>query len=201
MMKNNRKNLFGAYWLWALILVTTLIIQLSGWGVDLRYDRDLISKGHYWLLFSGHFVHLNWSHWALNIAGLAIVAFFFSAYGLLWNWLTVIVISAFFVGFGLYWLHPNIGWYVGLSGVLHGLFIFGVSREIKVHPTSGYVLLVLLVGKLLWEKLYGALPGSQEMAGGTVITDAHLFGGIGGVISVVAIWAVLRLNKQILKTT
>ena len=194
-IKNN-KSLGGAYWLWVLILIVTLTIQLADWGGHTRYDRNLITNGHYWLLFSGHLAHLNWAHWSLNMAGLAIVAFFFSSYGLLWHWLSVIVISALSVGAGLYWFHPDIGWYVGLSGVLHGLFIFGVTREIKVHPISGYVLLILLVGKLGWEMMYGALPGSQDMTGGTVVTDAHLYGGIGGVVSVIAIWAGMQLTKQ-----
>ena len=189
----NRKNLFGVYGLWFLILIITLTVQLANWGVYARYDRDLISHGDYWLLFSAHFVHLNWAHWGLNMAGLAIVAFFFSSYGRLWHWLSVLLISALFVGVGLYQFHPEIGWYVGLSGVLHGLFIFGVTREIKVHPTSGYVLLILLVGKLVWEVLHGALPGSQDMTGGTVVTDAHLYGGVGGFISVIAIYVFMQI--------
>ena len=197
----NRKNRLATYWLWASILIITLTIQLAGWGEYVRYDRELITNSHYWLLFSGHLVHLNWAHWSLNMAGLAIVAFFFSAYGLLWQWLSVIVISALFVGLGLYWFHSDIGWYVGLSGVLHGLFLFGVTREIKVHPTSGYVLLVLLVGKLAWEMLNGALPGSQDMTGGTVVTDAHLYGGIGGVVSAAVIWLGLQLKNGLHKTT
>ena len=200
MLIKNRKNLLVVYWLWALILIVTLTIQLAGWGEYTRYDRHLISNSHYWLLISGHFAHLNWAHWSLNMAGLAIVAFFFSSYGLLWHWLSVIVISALFVGLGLYWFRPDIGWYVGLSGVLHGLFLFGVTREIKVHPTSGYVLLVLLVGKLAWEMLHGALPGSQDITGGTVITDAHLYGGIGGVVSVIAIWIAVLIKNKLFKT-
>ena len=192
----NRTTFTRVHWLWVAILLATLIIQLARWGDYVRYDRNLIASGHFWLFLSGHFVHLNWPHWALNMAGLAIVAFFFSAYGVILHWLSVIVISALFVGLGLYWFHPEIGWYVGLSGVLHGLFLFGVIREINVYPASGAVLLVLLIGKLIWEVIYGALPGSQDMTGGTVVTDAHLYGAIGGVVGAGLITFVKKCNQR-----
>lgn len=192
----NRIVFTRVHWLWTAIVLATLIIQLTDWGDYVRYDRNLIADGHFWLFLSGHFVHLNWPHWALNMAGLAIVAFFFSTYGVILHWLGVIVISALFVGLGLYWFHPEIGWYVGMSGVLHGLFLFGVIREIKVYPTSGVVLLVLLIGKLIWEVMYGALPGSQDMTGGTVVTDAHLYGAIGGVVCAGLIAFVKKCNQR-----
>lgn len=103
-------------------------------------------------------------------------------------------VSALFVGLGLYWFNPIIAWYVGLSGVLHGLFVFGVINEIKVYPTSGVVLLFLIIGKLLWEMFNGALPGSEDMAGGSVVTDAHLYGAIGGAVSTVIIIAIIRIR-------
>ena len=182
-MLKNKISLNIIQVIWLLVLFITLVIQLAGFESLLRFDRQLIIQGDYWLLLSGHFVHLNWAHWSLNMAGLAIVAFFFSAYGTVLDWLFVVFVSALFVGFGLLWLNPSIGWYVGLSGVLHGLFLFGVLNEIKAYPMSGKVLLVLIIGKLLWERFNGALPGSEDMVGGSVITDAHLYGAVGGLLS------------------
>jgi len=83
---------------------------------------------------------------------------------------------------GLWWGMPDIRFYVGLSGVLHGLFLYGALREIRFYPTSGYVLLAVLIAKLVWEFFNGALPGSEDMAGGRVLTEAHLLGAIGGVV-------------------
>jgi rhomboid family GlyGly-CTERM serine protease len=88
------------------------------------------------------------------------------------------------IGLGLYWFHPELIWYVGLSGVLHGLFIYGAIREIRFYPFSGYVLVLLLVGKLFWEFMNGPLPGSEEMTGGNVVVDAHLYGAMAGFVSV-----------------
>jgi rhomboid family GlyGly-CTERM serine protease len=176
----NRIRLQWNHSLWLLILLLSWALQAGGLVADWRFDRALIAQGDVWLLFSGHFVHLNWTHWALNMAGLAVVAFFFSPYSSVWQWLWVIFIAALFVGLGLYWRNPELHTYVGLSGVLHGLFIYGAMRETRRYPASGYVLLALLVGKLIWEFMNGPLPGSETMTQGRVATDAHLYGAFGG---------------------
>lgn len=180
------KNRISMQWnhgLWLFILLLSAYLQASGQVPHWRYDLALIKSGDYWLLLSGNIVHLNWAHWGLNIAGLAIVAFFFSAYGSLLHWLLVIFVSAIFVGLGLYWFNPEVTTYVGLSGVLHGLFIYGGVREIRFYPASGYALLLILVGKLIWEIFYGSVPGSEELTEGRVVTDAHLYGALGGALA------------------
>jgi rhomboid family GlyGly-CTERM serine protease len=180
------RNRISVHWnhsLWLMILVLSLSLQAGEHVASWRYDQSLIANGDYWLLLSGHFVHLNWTHWGLNMAGLAIVAFFFSPYGDIVHWLFVVVVSAIFVGLGLFWLNPDVGTYVGLSGVLHGLFIYGAMRETRFYPASGYALLALLVAKLIWELMNGPLPGSEELTSGRVITDAHFYGALGGLFS------------------
>ena len=192
----NKISFTTVHYLWLVIFIITLLVQWVNLVEYFRFDREMIADGQIWLLFSGHFAHLNWSHWALNMGGLAIVAFFFSAYGSAIQWLTVVIISGFFVGAGLYWFNPQIYWYIGLSGVLHGLFIYGAIQEIKVHRVSGVVLMILLVGKLTWEIFNGSLPGSEDMAGGHVVTDAHLYGAVGGMLCGV-IELILRKIKSI----
>jgi len=177
------------YFLWALILLFSFILQASGWVDAWRYDRSQVEQGAYWLLLTGNLVHLNWSHWALNMAGLAIVAFFFSAYASIGQWCLVLLISALCVGLGVSLLNVDIQYYVGLSGVLHGLFIFGALREIRKYPLSGYVLFCVLLAKLTWELVNGALPGSEELTGGRVLTDAHFYGAVGGFLC----WSLITL--------
>ncbi len=182
--------------LWLAILLLSAAVQAADLVPAWRFDRRLISDHAYWLVFSAHLAHLNWTHWGLNMAGLGIVAFFFSSYGSLWQWLLVLLVSAVFVSLGIYWWNPEVVTYVGLSGVLHGLFLYGALREIKYYPASGYVLLALLVGKLAWEFYNGAMPGSEELTAGRVVTDAHLYGAIGGVASFVLIQALTSLREQ-----
>lgn len=177
--------------LWLLLFLISFFLQAFDWVDDWRFKRELVEQGDIWLLFSGHIVHLNWSHWALNMAGLAIVAFFFSAHASVKQWLLVILVSACVINLGLWWWMTDIRSYVGLSGVLHGLFLYGALREMRFYPVSGYVLVAVLLAKLSWEFFYGALPGSEEMAGGRVLTEAHLLGAIGGI----SVW-LFECSKQ-----
>lgn len=168
--------------LWLIIFLLSFFLQLFDLADSWRFNRGLVAQGDVWLLFSGHMVHLNWSHWLLNMAGLAIVAFFFSTHASFRLWMAVILTSACVICAGLWWWMPDIRYYVGLSGILHGLFLYGALREIHFYPASGYVLTAVLLAKLGWEFFNGALPGSEEMAGGRVLTEAHLLGAIGGAL-------------------
>ena len=181
--------------LWLILFIVSFVLQIN-WVENWRFNRGLVEQGQLWLLFSGHIVHLNWSHWLLNMAGLAIVAFFFSAHASFKQWLAVILVAACVINVGLWWWLPEIRTYVGLSGVLHGLFLFGALREIRFYPTSGYVLTTVLIAKLVWEFFNGALPGSEDMTGGRVLTEAHLLGAIGGIL----VWSVEWLRNKRLQS-
>lgn len=176
-----RYQYHSSHVLWFVLFSGSFLLQAFDWVESWRFNRELVSQGDVWLLLSGHIAHLNWSHWMLNMAGLAIVAFFFSTHATCRQWTIVVVVSSCVISAGLWWLLPEIKNYVGLSGVLHGLFLYGALREIRFYPRSGYVLLIALIFKLAWEFFNGALPGSEDMAGGRVLTEAHLLGAIGGI--------------------
>jgi hypothetical protein len=72
---------------------------------------------------------------------------------------------------------------VGLSGVLHGLFVAGALASLLAGFRAELLLLGLLAVKLVWEHFQGALPGSESLAGGTVLIEAHLYGAITGVLA------------------
>jgi rhomboid family GlyGly-CTERM serine protease len=184
-----RYQYYSSHILWLILFLLSFFLQFFDWIDNWRFNRGLVEQGDVWLLFSGHIVHMNWSHWLLNMAGLAIVAFFFSSHASFKQWFVVILVSACVISAGLWWWMPGIHYYVGLSGVLHGLFLYGALREIRFYPVSGYVLTAVLIAKLSWEFFNGALPGSEDMAGGRVLTEAHLLGAIGGVL----VWLVESL--------
>lgn len=172
--------------LWLILFLVSFVLQTFDWVDSWRFNRALVAQGNVWLLLSGHIVHLNWAHWLLNMAGLSIVAFFFSRHASFFQWLAVILVAACVISAGIWWGMPDIRSYVGLSGVLHGLFLYGALREIRFYPVSGYVLVTVLIGKLAWEFFNGALPGSEDMTGGRVLTEAHLLGAIGGIL----VWSI-----------
>jgi len=85
------------------------------------------------------------------------------------------------VGATIHLLNPEVQRYVGLSGVLHGLFVTGALSETACDRRWGLGLLAAVGAKLAYEQLFGPLPGSEAGAGGPVLVDAHLYGALGGI--------------------
>jgi len=167
------------------ISIICLLLQLSEPGSSqwLRYERTPIINGEWWRLLSGNFVHLSWEHLLMNLAGLALIWLLLERLLTLGQWLTVITGSSLAVGLGLLIFNPQIDWYVGLSGMLHGMFVAGLIQNIRRGYRLEWLLLAALIAKLIWEQFNGALPGSTELAGGSVIVDAHLYGALGGLLA------------------
>lgn len=147
---------------------------------DLRYDREAILFGETWRLLTGNFLHLGYMHLLLNLAGLALIWMFFGARFNHAQWILIVLVSALATGAGLLVFNPDVGWYVGLSGALHGYFVAGCMAEIRLKLREGWWLLIVITLKLAWEQWHGAMPGTASLAGGEVIVDAHLYGAISG---------------------
>lgn len=156
----------------------------------LRYDRDAILAGQLWRLLTGHLVHLGASHLAMNLVGLALIWMLFGRLMSTRAWLATLLASALAVSLGLLAFNPGLTWYVGLSGVLHGMFLAGAILSIVAGYRAEIMLLAFIVAKLAWEQWAGPLPGSAEVAGGDVIVDAHLYGAIAGAFAaaVIVLW-------------
>jgi rhomboid family GlyGly-CTERM serine protease len=162
----------------------------------LRYDRDEILHGQWWRLITGNIVHLGWPHLLLNLMGLILVWLLFRPALSGRRWIIVTVVSAAAVGCGLLMFDPALQWYVGLSGVLHGLFAAGVVSALFAGNRGDWLLLALFVAKITWEQMEGSMPGSAAIAGGPVIVDAHLYGAIGGAVTVLLLMATDRRRRH-----
>ncbi len=169
-----------ALWLSIAVAVLCISLQIAGLDLTLRFDRDSISEGQWWLLLTGNFVHLGQSHLIMNMVGLGLIVALVWPNYTVFQWLTVILVSSLTVGTGIYLLDPNIYWYVGFSGTLHGLILAGSLADLRRYPLSASALTALVLAKLCWEQFYGALPGSESTAGGPVMVNAHLYGAVGG---------------------
>jgi rhomboid family GlyGly-CTERM serine protease len=146
----------------------------------------VIAAGELWRLVSAHFVHLGASHLVLNLAGLGLVWFLVGHTLGARAWLVVWIASIIAVSAGLWVLEPQLLWYVGLSGVLHGLLAAGIIADFD-NRAETWALALVLAGKLGWEQFIGPLPGSEAASGGTVIVNAHLYGAVGGVLAAILI--------------
>lgn len=151
--------------------------------VALRWDREALAAGEAWRLVTGHLTHLGPQHLLLNLAGLALVWLLVGERLPERRWWLVAALGALAIDAGFWWLDTGLGWYVGLSGVLHALFAAGIVAGLAAAPVESAVLGAVLAGKLAFEQLSGPLPGSEVSSGGPVIVNAHLYGAIAGALA------------------
>jgi rhomboid family GlyGly-CTERM serine protease len=149
------------------------------------YAREGLRRGEVWRLVTGHLVHLDLSHAALNVVGLALVWALYRGAWRLGEWSVVLVTGMLAIDAGLWGLQPGVQWYVGASGVLHALIAAGVVAQWNTERAISVVVAVLLGAKLLWEARYGALPFAGE--GHDVVLSAHRYGALGGLAAAAAL--------------
>ncbi len=192
----------GAKFPLAVLVCAALAAAASGndGAAALRYSRAAVADGEWWRLLTAHLVHLGTGHLLLNLAGLALVCWLTGSDYRATVWWGIVLASAATIGAALYVLHPGVAWYVGLSGVLHGLLAGGLVPALRGRDRAAGIVAVLLAGKLAWEALAGPLPGAEQTAGGPVLVEAHRYGALAGVIVGLAAlpWSSRRATAQTL---
>lgn len=151
----------------------------------LRWDRTAIADGEVWRLVTGHLVHMNGSHFWLNAVGLILVWLLVGERFSTRAWAGVIVVTVAGIDLGLWFLDPQLQWYVGMSGLLHGLLMAGLVMGLPAERREALFIGTFVVAKLIFEQLAGSLPGSEMASGGPVIVNAHLYGAVSATIAAV----------------
>ena len=159
---------------------------------NLPYDRAaILAGGEYWRLVTAHLFHYDLTHLAWNLAGLTLVAWLFAREFDLRGWIAILVASTVAVDLGFLVLEPRLEWYVGFSGVLHGLMAAGLCAWLWRKPDALTALVTVLFAlKLGWEHCRGALPFTASTLAIAVIHEAHTYGAIGGAAA--ALWMLWR---------
>lgn len=166
----------------AILILTAAITAAGDWVINpIIFDRVLLLQGEVWRAVTGHLVHLEWNHLLLNQAGLILIWLLFQSVFRLKEWIVGFVFCALGISICYLTLNPEVRYYVGLSGVLKGLFVLGCLLEIRKKQMVGYVLLVLFIALTVWERVKGALPGSAALLTGTIATEAHLYGALSAI--------------------
>lgn len=169
----------------AVVLLLLVPLAIPGAVERLRYERDAVAGGELWRLATAHLVHHDVTHLALNVAGLAVLWWLFVRDARPTHWAAAVVVSASTVAAGLWFLLPKLQWYLGASGVLHGLWAAAGVAARRRWRLEGDVTLALLAAKLAWEQWHGPLSQGVEQL--PVIVDAHLHGALGGLAVALAL--------------
>jgi rhomboid family GlyGly-CTERM serine protease len=149
----------------------------------LNYDRGAILAGEAWRIVTAHVVHLQWSHLAMNLAGLSLVWWLFGQRFNTAQWVIVTTACMIGVSAGVMLFDPGASSAAGMSALLHGMFAAGALAGMLSGRRLEWVPLALLTTKLCWEAAIGPMPGSEAVAGGPVHFEAHVYGALVGLIS------------------
>jgi rhomboid family GlyGly-CTERM serine protease len=168
------------------LLAACAVLLLPVLGGDsarelLRYDRAGLAAGQWWRLLTGHLVHLDLEHAALNTLGLVLMWALFARDYKPIQWVLILLTAIAAIDAGLWHRDSTVEWYVGSSGALHGVMTAGTLAHLRRGDLDGWVLAAFIVVKLGFEQHAGALPFSDSGAG--VVVDAHLYGALGGIVA------------------
>lgn len=172
---------FHTLWFKIALLLFPIVLAAGGEHVTqlLCYDRAGIAQGQWWRLWTGHWVHLGWIHVALNLAGAMLLGLLcadrWSNRLLAWR----ILFLSLVVSVGLYLFMPELNTYVGLSGILHGLIVWGMIDLAIQGDRIAALALFVIAGKLIWENIAGPSSAEEQLIGGSIVSPAHLYGALG----------------------
>jgi rhomboid family GlyGly-CTERM serine protease len=165
----------------------------------LAYDRSLIQNGEWWRILSGNWLHTNANHLMLNLGGVILLWALHGDFYRTQSYLVTLLICCVGCSLGILLFSPQLIWYVGLSGALHGLFVWGAVLDIRHGLKTGWLLLIGIVAKLIWEQTQGASQQVINLIEAQVATEAHLYGAISGAI-IVAIMVLLKHDQKLQNT-
>lgn len=151
---------------------------MTGFGAPLSWlmwDRVAIADGQWWRLLTAHIVHLSTWHWMLNMLGLVWIFKLFCVELTAKEQLSLLLVSALGVSEMLLILQPQLLWYAGISGVLHGLWSGGAMLTWMRTGKPVYLFALLLLAVRL-------IVFNQGMTDTPVIVAAHLYGAISGLL-------------------
>lgn len=169
-----------ALWL-APLLLMALILALETLGdagrYALSYDRtQILHNAQWWRTLTGSFVHLGWYHCLLNALGIVVLVLLCPEVLSPWIWARRVCVLAVAMSLCLLVFQPGLRNYVGMSGVIHGLFVLGLMPQVLRRDLIALGCLGYLVGKIGWELVAGGPVSDEAALGGRVVVESHLFG-------------------------
>jgi rhomboid family GlyGly-CTERM serine protease len=169
----------------SLYLIALGCLLLGPWNlVDINsfeLSRSGLKGGEYWRFWTGQLVHASWQHLAMNLAGLIVLQQMFGKElrTVVWAWgyaVIALIIGICMLAFSRY------GTFVGLSAMLHGLFAYAACLAMRRDGLLAAGVLLVLGGKVIWEKLQGGSNFIEQLIGMPVAVDSHMYGFIAGLV-------------------
>jgi len=180
----------------AALSLLCLLLTMAGPHLSqiLRYDRAAVAAGEWWRLFSGNLVHLGYWHLLLNVLSLALLVLLCPERLSVAEWLRRLLVIGTGMSVCLYYFAPEVRTYVGLSGLVYGLFALGLGRQALRRDEIAIACLVFLAARITWELVVGAPASETELIGGGVVAQSHLYGICTALVYALLVCAWIRFR-------
>ena len=177
-----------------VIIFTTIVLQILNIYLinqPFSYHRDTFVKYIYFQWISPSLVHYNWEHWLLNILNLFAIILFFQEAWTLKTFIGLFSFSSLFILVCLHVFTTDIDTYVGMSGVLYSLTVYGGLTTFSNQKIISSLILLYISLKLLADKEINHMMGVDVFLDKVnVVTDVHWYGVVFAIV-------VVLINKSI----
>lgn len=160
----------------------------------LQFDRALITQGHWWRLFASQLIHYGIYHLAMNLVALLLCGYLLLQQLTPMRYAGLLTTCLGGVGFGLYYGNPDLQFYAGFSGVLHGFIVAGLILNWREAPWVYALASLALLAKLFNEQSAG-FDTNHPLLPVPVAVDAHLYGTLSGLIFTVIILTASKFRR------
>lgn len=149
-----------------------------------------------WRWWTGHWVHVGWIHFILNMLAFICLPFIFPMIRKRFLVFLLFVLPLF-ISICFYVFFPDVQAYAGLSGVLHGLYMACalVCLQFRKERKFSILVIVLVSGKIVWENIFGSLQ-TASLIGSSVLIEAHLMGMCVGMLISGVLLLLQKVNPQ-----
>ncbi len=168
-------------WLVIIPLIGLALMQLPTEVRELlHFNIEDIFQGEYWRFYTGHFLYYSYNHLILNTAAVFIFIFIFNNTISKSIFIEILVLATI-ISSGLLYLSNLLGWYVGFSGVMYGLFTLSAIKLIPINRTLALAILFTLTAYMIFQLYSGELVESA-IHDIRISSYAHALGYGGGVL-------------------
>jgi len=180
------------YLLLSVISLLCLGLQFEPLQSGMAWTSAGIQHGQWWRILTGNFTHTNFAHLAMNLAGLWVISYIFRPAT------RQLMTALLFIGMvvGVSNLFSEMTSYVGLSGVLHGVFACFALSEALNGRRSSWLLVLGVMAKVVWEHTVGPSEETSALIGARVAIEAHLAGMLGGIALALATYILSRSPQK-----
>lgn len=167
-----------------VLFLLCLIAQCANNLLDpwFSYQASAVGQGQWWRLWTPYLLHTNWVHFAMNMSALAVISYLHIGYYRPLTFSMLVLLGFPLITFQTFMFSSAQLQFVGLSGWLHALLVWGALVDTRRHFTSGWLILVGVAAKIAWENWNGAGGLTEQLIDARVATESHLWGCTTGVL-------------------